>query len=974
MVKNDSNDNYHKMLYHVLMEEFIDLKVFDAKDLEVINQVRDEKKKEFGLKNVDELNKIENLKERDEENQHQLFQRAKYRFAVLEKIRQLIHSKENEKKPKAICFSGGGIRSATFNLGVIQGLAKYGLLDKFDYLSTVSGGGYIGSWLSAWIYQTRVKAEENNNPEKDFSIKYVRQIQKEIAAKTICGVEPNEISHLRAYSNYMSPMVGLFSTDTWSLIGVFLRNLLLNWTVFVPLIGAFLLLPKLFLSILSFNYSGEFQFLLWVFATFAGCIAISNITAMRPSLAKFSWIKQNYKIDDIGEVIGTESKVLKWCLIPLLILAFGITVYWVWFQEEIVQYPLSSSVPTTLKYLNIKMIYFVSFSEILFVGGFILTRLIIWFRGHRTNAEGLWENVFKELSISIFCGVLGGTILYWVVQNLSVIASPILSVFPEISSNTLYVCFGAPLFLMVFLISTTIFIGIASKINDDMDREWLTRFGGLILKVIVGWSLVASIVLFGPKLFEQQTFTWLKGSVLAAVGGLSGLVTLVLGFSRKSPGKNNEEPKSKKSFLVWFAPQIAAPIFAVFLMILIASTTNWLMNYTQILNPWFWLMIFTAIGFLMGWWVNINKFSLHATYRERLIRAYLGASRTKERLKTANSFTGLDNCDNIPMKDLRQKPLHVVNMTLNLVKTSNLRWQNRKAESFTSTSLHSGSSTMGDGSGGYRNSDVYGFDEQGNHAITLGTAAAISGAAASPNMGYYSMSAAVSFLMTLFNVRLGWWLGNPGRRGDKTYNLSAPRWSPRLFFNEALGGTDDTHPYVYLSDGGHFDNLGLYEMVLRRCHFIVVCDAGADSEFGFSDFGTAIHKIRVDMGIPIVFSREKAPTQGRNCGVARIKYSEVDGNNVKDGFLIYIKPTLDGDEPIDLVNYKKANPDFPHESTADQMYSETQFESYRSLGFHMINSICGGDSESSCESLTELKICADRYLEKFHRKPLVRGK
>lgn len=95
-------------------------------------------------------------------------------------------------------------------------------------------------------------------------------------------------------------------------------------------------------------------------------------------------------------------------------------------------------------------------------------------------------------------------------------------------------------------------------------------------------------------------------------------------------------------------------------------------------------MVRDLVGYRFGdgFYININKFSIHSIYRERLIRAYLGASRTKERLKTANSFTGLDSeNDNIEMKFLRHKPFHVVNMTLNLVKTQNLRWQNRKAES-----------------------------------------------------------------------------------------------------------------------------------------------------------------------------------------------------------------------------------------------------------------------------------------------------
>ena len=441
-----------------------------------------------------------------------------------------------------------------------------------------------------------------------------------------------------------------------------------------------------------------------------------------------------------------------------------------------------------------------------------------------------------------------------------------------------------------------------------------------------------------------------------------------LGFSKKSAAQADAEPKTKKSFLLWFAPAVAAPVFVLFLAILISYLTDLLVENVVIFNNFrhlTWLVILILIGSVMGYFININKFSFHAIYRERLIRAYLGASRTKKRLYTANSFTGLDSeNDNLEMRRLKHKPFHVVNMTLNLVKTHNLRWQNRKAESFTATALHCGSANMGDGSGNYRSSDEYAFSKQNGRAITLGTAAAISGAAASPNMGYYTMSAAVSFLMVLFNVRLGWWLGNPGRRGEKTYKQPAPRWSPRLFLDESIGGTDDSKPYVYLSDGGHFDNLGLYEMVLRRCHLIVVSDAACDADFGFSDFGTAIHKIRVDLGIPIEFEKEKHPVKNRNCGIGIIKYTCVD-KNAEDGVLIYIKPTLDGDEPIDLKNYKRENPDFPHESTADQMYSETQFESYRSLGLHMADSICCGQEVCNCKNLGDLESNAEKYVENF---------
>src|SRR5215467_4313989 len=127
---------------------------------------------------------------------------------------------------------------------------------------------------------------------------------------------------------------------------------------------------------------------------------------------------------------------------------------------------------------------------------------------------------------------------------------------------------------------------------------------------------------------------------------------------------------------------------------------------------------------------------------------------------------------------------------------------------------------------------------------------AISGAAASPNMGYHS-SPVLTFILTLFNARLGWWLGNPGKAGGSTYRQESPFWALRPLFAEALGQTDEDHPYVYASDGGHFENLGLYEMVRRRCRFIVVVDAGADPKCEYEDLSGAIRKIRSDMGISI---------------------------------------------------------------------------------------------------------------------------
>jgi hypothetical protein len=133
-------------------------------------------------------------------------------------------------------------------------------------------------------------------------------------------------------------------------------------------------------------------------------------------------------------------------------------------------------------------------------------------------------------------------------------------------------------------------------------------------------------------------------------------------------------------------------------------------------------------------------------------------------------------------------------------------------------------------------------------------------------------------------------------------------------------------------------------MVLRRCATIIVVDGSADPSFHFDDLGNATRKIRIDLGIPIEFPNgvsiaKEITAASKHCAVGRIVYSAVDGDGAKDGTLIYIKTSLTGNEPRDVLTYAGENPSFPHQSTADQWFDESQFESYRRLGFHVVEEI-----------------------------------
>jgi hypothetical protein len=424
------------------------------------------------------------------------------------------------------------------------------------------------------------------------------------------------------------------------------------------------------------------------------------------------------------------------------------------------------------------------------------------------------------------------------------------------------------------------------------------------------------------------------------------------------------------------AVRLAAPVFIACVLVLITLFTSVLMmglgglhaleegSATGLRVPpdvwghavllhntpaWFVIEVAVVLVMLAGAMslvININKFSLHSMYRNRLIRAYLGASRLAEyhEERRPNPFTGFDPGDNIQLHQLAaksealRKPFHILNIAINLVRGENLAWQQRKAQSFTASPLFCGSWNLG-----YRRSNEYGINGQLRKAITLGTAMAISGAAASPNMGYHS-APAVTFLLAFFNVRLGWWLGNPGAAGRQTFHRSCPRIAVRPLLAETFGLTDAANPYVYLSDGGHFENLGLYEMVLRRCHYIVVSDGSCDTDRSFTDLGNAIRKIRIDLGIDIEIETELLEIETAH-GMSRahfalgvIRYDRVDAG-APAGLLIYLKPSLTGNEPADVTEYASGHPEFPHEPTADQFFDESQFESYRALGFHIADKV-----------------------------------
>lgn len=855
------------------------------------------------------------------------------------RILRWIHS----QKRAALCLSGGGIRSGTFALGVIQRLAQYQLLDRFHFLSTVSGGGYIGSWLTGWI----------NRRGTTGVIDALRGV-----GKTPSAPEPRPIIHLREFANYLTPRLGTMSPDTWTLIAIYLRNLAIIWLVFIPLLVAALAVPRVYsTSLTSVNAAapvvtpvGIYRWPMVVLPALALLLALWGLGFMARWQPRFT-------IQGAGvaqqKVADTQRNFVILCLIPLFLSCVLMTISWGWWAPVLLPWKLLLwfAIPVSMAAVHVLPSFAV---------GVI--------RRHATNGQR-WLYIAVNAGAGLVAGFL---IAYLAIEQ-----------FPAPTSQVNWYTALAPgLMMLSFALAVAILVGLTSRKTTDEDREWWARVAGVFMMASATWMALGLLVMFGPAILSdlwRQAPGW-----VASIGGAAGLVSLFGGKSDKTQAAPGVPvPQDWMSRIIRILIPLAAPLFIVLIIMLVAIATLHMINALarwdrmQPAPEWkaalFFLLAPAILALGIALAVNLNKFSLHAMYKLRLMRAYLGASNENRR---PAPLTGFDPGDNILMHQMWPSPaslnlgqfdppMHVVNVALNLVTGDNLAWQERKAQSFSISPLHCGNMELG-----YRSSSLYGGqgtthirhrtmpDEErsvpARDAISLPTAVTISGAAVSPNMGYHS-SPAVTFLLTLFNLRLGSWLGNPSTpAGDKTFQKSDPTSALRPLVDEAIGRTDNKSPYVYLSDGGHFENLGLYEMVLRRCRHIVVIDAGCDPNCAFADLGNAIRKIRVDLGIPIrieeellISSRNNKPADpkmGKYCAIGTIEYGAVDptgldGRRVPDGILLYIKPSFYNREPVDIVNYATACDDFPHESTADQWFSETQFESYRALGEHVIQAI-----------------------------------
>jgi hypothetical protein len=369
-------------------------------------------------------------------------------------------------------------------------------------------------------------------------------------------------------------------------------------------------------------------------------------------------------------------------------------------------------------------------------------------------------------------------------------------------------------------------------------------------------------------------------------------------------------------------------------------------------NSIFLITLLSLMCFLYSLQCNVNFFSLHRFYRNRLCSTFLLRPQSERHGDTPDNATQVDSAEGTRVwEDLKLSalrvpgsaaPYHLINAAVNLPTSDRPELRGRNCDFFLMSKHFSGGPVVG-----YRKTSEY---ESMDSHFDLGAAIAISGAAAAPQMGVGTMRG-LSFLMTLLNVRLGYWLQVP-RRPLPFFPrelLNGP--SPLYLLREAMNWMNERNGCLNLSDGGHIENLAVIELLRRRCRYVIAIDGEHDPNLEFHSLRVLQRYALIDLGVDVEIDCSRlqwatipvppgspehmARNSRAHFAVGRIIYPDDGTGHRAIGYLIYVKLSVTGNEPDAVNYYRLKDPAFPHDPTlTDQVFEEDQFEAYRRLGEH----------------------------------------
>ena len=473
--------------------------------------------------------------------------------ARLRAVYDRIHAEQPERS--ALCLSGGGIRSAIFSLGVLQGFARHGLLGGFDYLSTVSGGGFVGGWLSAWI---------RNHPQGVAGVIEALRSRPKLALNP----EPEPIRHLRAFSNYLTPRTGFTSVDSWTLIATFIRNIFLNWMVLISWLAAAMMVPRLYLAAILLPPTGWAGSPDYARIVQSYDLVLQILLAISCTLIALAMAYAIVDVPSTGNAGFPQRRFLIFRQVPLVIAAMALTEWWA----------LTCSIHGGAAFhTKVGLLKFVAVAVATYLAGGLLASIFLWFRRPKPTKRHLGVSLLRLGSILITTG-LGGVCLWAIATR----------VFLDPGKSALnYVCFAPALVLAVLLLVNFLFTGLASWVSLDQDREWWARSAAWILISICGWIVINAIVLWGAQAIstspDNQLAVFLgkvqanpvAKTLVGLFGGMTGIVAALFALRSKlskslGSGRGNRWP------LV-----LAAIIFFVLLSVII----SWLLLFIGA-QPW----------------------------------------------------------------------------------------------------------------------------------------------------------------------------------------------------------------------------------------------------------------------------------------------------------------------------------------------------------------------------------------------------
>jgi Patatin-like phospholipase len=793
-----------------------------------------------------------------------------------------------------LAFSGGGIRSATFSLGVVQVLAAKGIFPGFDYLSTVSGGGYLGTFLSAYL-----GTGDKTHPEPGDEALEARQRLTEVFATGRDRREPSAARFLRNRSRYLTE--GQLTAKVKG-IGMVIAGVLFNLLIVLPVPLIFVLLTKW----LSGDQLWSKDFSLWgamsqrwssltvSYQTVAILLLLIGVLQMKNTFGPFS--RERCK------VLARRAAV-----VPAVGVGIGILYGLMWMTMRVLSAPDESLAQRLLRGN--------------WWGTFTPPEPTSWFPNLHCP--------FTYLVIPLVGMTLLGALVYPAVKRFSL---------PRPTS--LAPLGGDRWARKVRRIRKVVFAD-SWRVGGRIFWLWERLFPPTA--VLAGLALFCWLTPVGFHLYHftriyLSDWSWVQRLQISGEAGTAAVgfgATGLLGLLVKHVNASGNIGKKLSILLIFSGPLLYSFVyFGVGYRMMFTPpalwSPSWVLGSVILITLWAWLF------------VDVNSYSPHGYYRDQLAKCFLQTRRWPPPTKSGAephepNRASLGPAKHLPLSELGQTkaaPYHLINAAVNLPTSDNRNLRGRNGDFFIFSKHFSGSALTG-------YFPTLALEREDPH-LDLGTAMAISGAAASSHMGWQT-SASFRLVMTLANIRLGYWLRNPGRSSGPILSPAGPLCLFREMFAVCM---DEKQSFLNLSDGGHIENLAVYELLRRRCKFIVCVDGGCEPGMECADFLRLERYASIDLGIRMHY--DLSPLAKRKDGhsnsygiLVKIDYSPPETpqkrasrspDQAEWGWMLYLKLATLGYGPGAVMDYQRDHPVFPHESTADQIFDEAQFEAYRALG------------------------------------------